>query len=87
MRMVQMAIDEIIDMVPMRNRGVPALRTVNVIVRVSAAMMVGRAIARIGPTHGQFVFFHLAVGQLMVQMPVVEIADMALMFNGRVTAV
>jgi hypothetical protein len=31
--------------------------------------------------------FHLAVGQLVMQMPVVQIVDMALMVDGRVTAV
>jgi hypothetical protein len=32
-------------------------------------------------------FFHFAVGQLVVQMPVVQIVDMALVLDGRVTAV
>src|SRR5271163_2517724 len=52
MRMVQVAIHEIVDMVPMGNRRVTAIRTVNVIIRVSTAVMAGRAGARIGRANG-----------------------------------
>jgi hypothetical protein len=32
-------------------------------------------------------FFHLAIGQLVMQMSIVQVVDMALVLNGRVTAV
>ena len=51
-RMVQMAIDEIVDVVPMRNCRVSAVGAVNMIVRVSATVVLGRASAGIGPANG-----------------------------------
>jgi hypothetical protein len=47
-----MAIDEIVDVVPVRNCGVSAFRAVNMIVRVPATVVVGRASAGIGPANG-----------------------------------
>jgi hypothetical protein len=43
----------------------------HVAVRVAAAMMVGRARVWIGAPHRQFMFFDLAIGTLVMQMPIV----------------
>jgi hypothetical protein len=86
-RMVQMALHEIIDVIPVWNRRVPAVRAVDMIIRVPATAVVGGARAGIGRAHRELMFFHLAVGQLVMQVPIVQVVDMALVFNGRVTAV
>jgi hypothetical protein len=87
MGMMQMSIHEIVDMVPMRNCGVAAIRAVDVIVGVPTTVMVGRAGTRVGRTNCQLVLLDLPIGELVVQMSVMQIVDMALVFNSCVTAV
>jgi hypothetical protein len=87
MGMMQMSIHEIVDMVPMRNCGVAAIRAVDVIVSVPTTVMVGRAGTRVGRTNCQLVLLDLPIGELVVQMSVMQIVDMALVFNSCVTAV
>jgi hypothetical protein len=86
-RMVQMAVDEIVDMVAVRNSGMPAVGSMHVAVRVAAAFMVGCARARIGTADRQLMLFDLSVGQGMMQMSIVQIVDVTLMLDGRMTAI
>jgi hypothetical protein len=87
MRVVQVAVDEIVDVIPVRNRGVSAVGAVHMIVGVSAAMMVGRARARILSTDLDLMLLDLAVGKLVMQVPVVQVIDVTLVLNGRVAAI
>jgi hypothetical protein len=86
-RVVQMAVDEIVDVVAMRNGGMAAVGTVHVAGRMRAALVVGRALAGIGASIGDFVFLHLSVGPLVMQMTVVEVIDVSLVLDGRMTAI
>jgi hypothetical protein len=86
-RMVQVPLDQVIDVVAMRNRRVPTVRSMHVVVRVSAAAVSGRASTRVRATNGQPVFFHFAVGQLVMQMPVMKIIDMPFVLDRGVTAI
>jgi hypothetical protein len=47
-----MAVDEVVDVIAVRDRWVPAVRAVDMIVRVRATVVVGGAGAGIGPAHG-----------------------------------
>jgi hypothetical protein len=85
--MMQMAVDEVINVVTVRNSGMPAIGAMHVPGGMSAALMVRRARTRIGTTHREFMFFDLAVGTLVMQMPVVQVVDMILMLDGRMAAI
>jgi hypothetical protein len=84
-RMVQMAGDEIVDMIAMRNRFVAAARAMNMSSIVSGAAMVGRASIRVFVAHLNPMFIHM-IGVRMVKMAIVEIIHMVTMPNGKVTA-
>ena len=83
--MVQMACNEIVDMVAMRNRFVAAARTMNVSSVVSSAVMVGRATIRVLVAHFNPVLIHM-VRVRMVKMAVVEIIHMAAVPDRNMTA-
>lgn len=80
MHMVQAAIDQIIDMIAMRHRLVPAAGAVDMaaIVRAGAAVGVAGADA-------DHMFINM-VAMHMVQMAIVQIIDMAIMGDGGVPA-
>lgn len=61
MGMMQMSIDEIVDMVPVRNRGMAAIRAMDVIVGVPTAVMSGCAVAGVGRTNRQLVLLDLPI--------------------------
>ena len=85
--MMQMAVDEVVDMVAVRNSRMPAIGSMHVPGGMSAALMVRRASTWIGAAHREFMFFDLAVGTLVMQMPVVQVVDMSLMLDGRMAAI
>nr|WP_162657703.1 hypothetical protein [Tuwongella immobilis] len=85
-RVVQVTIDEVIDMVAMRHRRVTAIGAVNVIFSMAGAGMRGRATCGIGCRHRQGVLFHAAGGHV-VQVAIVEIIHMAFVLDANVTAV
>jgi hypothetical protein len=74
--MMQMAVDDVIDMIAMRDRFVTTAWTVDVIGRVAAAPVAGRTNVGVHVRHFQLMLFDHAVGILMMQMPVVQVIDM-----------
>lgn len=83
---VQVPVDEIVDVVAVRDRWMPATRTVHVSGVVPGAPMLGRACIGIRPRHADRVLVHvIAVG--MVQMPVVDVVDVTVVPHGDVAAV
>jgi hypothetical protein len=85
-RMVQVTADQIVHVVTMGHRLVSAPGPVDVIGRVGVAAMLGRADRRIGAIDVKRVLLDLAPSGV-VQMTVVQVIDMALMFDGFVTAI
>jgi hypothetical protein len=79
-RVVQPAVHEIIEMVTMRHRFVPALWTVDV-----GAVDLGRTVHRICSINSDDMFVHVIVVH-MVEMAVVKIIHMAVMANRGVPA-
>ena len=96
-RVVQVAIDKVIDVVAMRHRFVAAAGAVDVsgfvaaagAVDVSgfvaAAVVVGRAGVRVGGADGDAVFIDV-VAMRVVQVAVVQVIDVAVVFDGGVAA-
>jgi hypothetical protein len=85
-RVVQVAVDEVVDVVTVRDGRVAASGAVNVGGVVGAAGVSRGAGGRIPAADRQGVLFHRAAG-LMVEVPVVQVVDMPLMLNGNMTAV
>ena len=85
MRMVQMAIDEVIDVVAMRHRFVAAAVAVHVAGFVAAAVVVRRADVRVGGADGDGVFIDV-VAVRMVQVSVVQVINVAFVLDGGVAA-
>ena len=83
--MVQVAVDDVIDVVAVGNRLVTAARTMVLTVSVLGALVVGRAFGRIDAADAQAMFLDL-IARRMVKMAVVEIIDVAVMLDGLVAA-
>ena len=84
-RMMQMPVDQIVDVVSVRHRLVPAPRTMNVPRLVSAALVTGRTRVRILRRNLDRVLIDMPVMHVM-QMTVVKIVDMIAMLESRVPA-
>ncbi len=82
---MQMSIDEIVDVIPMRHRLMPAPRPVHMSGRMPGALMLRRACIRVRRRNLNGVFIHMA-GVHVVQMPVVEIIDVIAMLHSRMPA-
>lgn len=87
MRMMQMAVDKIIDVITMRNRFVPAARPVDVVFVVAAAVVFRGAGRWIGFRDRQLVLLNTAIGVLVMQVTVVQVIDVPLMLDAGVLAV
>ena len=83
---VQMAVDQKIEVIAMRNFLMPAVRTVYMLLVVAAAMMIGRAPRRILGSHRKHMLDDRAVGIEMVQMTVVQVIDVPFMVYRSVAA-
>ena len=83
MRVVQMAVDDVVDM---GNRLVPAAWPMNMTRRMPRTGMSRRALIRIGSRDIDRMLFNRAIRIGMVQVPVMHIVDMTGMLNFRVTA-
>jgi hypothetical protein len=85
-RVVQVTANQIVHMVAMGHRLVSAPGPMDVIGRVGLAAMLGRADCWIRAIDAQRMLLDLASAGV-VQMPVVQVIDMALMLDGFVTAI
>lgn len=86
MLVVQMAIDEVVDMVAVRHSGVPAIRAMHVVGGVTAAYVSTGAALRIGAGDFESVFLDDTGSGLVMQMAIVQIVHMITMLNGSVPA-
>ena len=85
-RVVQVAIDEVVNVVAMRHGFVAATGTVYMSRFVAAAVVVRRAGIRVGGADGDAVFIDV-VAVRMVQVAVVQIVNVAVVLDGGVAAV
>src|SRR5438132_10735120 len=85
-RMMQMAIDDIVDMVAVRNCLMSTLSAVGMARVVSGARMGRRAARRIRLARGENVLVNVSLVEMM-QVPVVKIILVAIVFDGLVPAV
>lgn len=82
---VQMTVDQVVDVVTVRDGFVPAAFTVPVARRVGPAGVVGRAVGRVAAADAQAVLVHV-VRVRMVEVPVVQVVDVAVVPKGEVAA-
>jgi hypothetical protein len=85
-RVVQVAVDEIVDVIPMRHRLMTATGAVLMPRFVPLAAMLGRAAIRVFRSHVDDVLVDV-VAVHMVQVPVVQVVNMIAMTYRRVAAV
>lgn len=85
-RVVQMAIHQVIDMIAMRYRLVPAVRTVSVRLLMGRATVVRRAFLRIRRGYFNLMVVHMIAVSVM-QVAIVKIIGVAVVFHGNVPAV
>lgn len=85
-RVVQVAVDEIVDMVAVRNGFVPAARTVYMIRIMAAALVIGGAAVWVGFCHRDDMLVNVIAMHVM-QMAVVQIIDVAIMQDRQMAAV
>jgi hypothetical protein len=89
-RMMQMTIDKIIDMIAMRHRFVPTTRSMFVADLVTAAIVVGRAALGVFGTDFQDMILDQRRANRthrVMEMTVVEVIDMVVVFESSVPAV
>ena len=85
-RMVQVAVDEVIDVIAVRDRLMAAAGAVYVVLRMPAARVLRRAVARILDRYVQSVFLDLApLG--VVQVAVVQVIDVIAVLDRGVAAI
>jgi hypothetical protein len=85
MRMVQMSVDQVVDVIAVWHRLVSAAWTVHMMRVVPAAPVLGRAPIGIGRRHLYRVLIDV-IAVHMMQMAVVEVVHMVAMANGRMPA-
>lgn len=85
-RMVQMAIDQVVNVIAVRHRRVATVGAVFVLLFVAAAFVSRSAAGGIRGIHRQGVFLHLAA-VLMVQMAVMQIIDVAFVNDASMSAI
>lgn len=86
MRMMQVAVHQIIDVIAVRHRFVSTVRAVDVIFRMARANVLRRAAGQIGCGYIERVFFDLAAGRV-VQVAVVQVIDVVAVLDRGVAAV
>jgi hypothetical protein len=85
MRMMQAAVDQIVDVVAVRYRLVATARSMAMCRLMTASAMLNAAAVGIGSAHFDDVLLDLTlVG--VIQVPVIEVVDMSMVANGDVTA-
>jgi hypothetical protein len=81
MRMMEMAVDQVVNVIAMGDLWVPAVGTVDVSLVVPTAVMIGRAAVRIRGIDFQHVIFNLIAAHVL-QMPVLQVVGVAQMADG-----
>jgi len=84
-RVMQMAVDKVVDVVAVRHRLVAATRTVAMVGVMTAAAMVGRAAVRVALAHGDDMLVDVVLVRMM-QVAVMEIVDVAIVAHGEMAA-
>lgn len=84
--MMQVAVDEVVDMVAVRHCLVPAARPMHVVRRVRAAVVLGRAVTGIRAVDGNRVFVYVVAMRVM-EMTIVDVVNVTVMDDGGVSAV
>jgi hypothetical protein len=84
-RVVQVAIDEVVGVIPVRNCFVAAAGPVLMLRVVARAFMTGGAIGWIACGDAQFVLVNV-IAVHVVQVPIVQVVDVIRVLNGRVAA-
>jgi len=85
-RVMQMAVDEVVDVIAVRDLFVAAVRTVDVLLVMAFAVVIRGAGVGIGGIHREHVLIDVFVVR-MVQMSVVQIVRMAFVLDGGVAAI
>jgi len=85
-RMMQVTVYQVIDVIAVGNRFVPASRTMHMVGGMSAAAMVRGANLRIGFRNSDNMLVHM-IAMRMMQMTVVQIIHVTVMNDCRVPAV
>lgn len=85
-RVVQMTIHEVVGVVAMRYGFVSAAGTVYMTRFVAVAVMIQGADVRVGGADGDAVFIDV-IAMRMVQVAIVQVIDVAFVFDGGVTAI
>lgn len=85
-RVMQVSIHQVIDVISVRDGGVAAIGSMLVPIFMTAATVLGSAGVRIGGVDGERVLFDLAA-VLMMQAAVVQIIDVAIMLDAGMTAI
>lgn len=85
MGVVQVAIDQVIDMVAMGNRLMAATRTVDMVGSMAATLVAGGAAVGVLAVGFQCVFIDMIAMHVM-QVPIMQVIDMPTVFDCRVTA-
>ena len=84
-RMMQVILHHVIDVIPMRDLRVPAVWTVDVVAAVRAAPMLWGTLRRVRRTDGDHVLVDMVVVG-MVQVSIVQIIDVVTMLDGHMAA-
>ncbi|WP_186064821.1 hypothetical protein [Burkholderia gladioli] len=84
--MMQVAIDEIVNVIAMRHRFVAATRPVNMPRFMTTTLVVGRAALRIDAADLDHVLVNM-VPMGMMQVPIMQIINVVTVLNPRVTAI
>jgi hypothetical protein len=85
-RMVQVPVDQVIDMIAVRDRFVAAAGAVLMGFVMLSAIVAGRAIAGVGAVHFQPMFFDPALAYVM-QVAVVQVVDMVVVLDRGMAAI
>jgi hypothetical protein len=86
-RMVQMTVHKIVDVVAVRNRLMPTIRSVNMCCIMALADMTTRAFGWVRVVYVQSVLLDDSILGLMVQMTIVQKIDMVSVLDGGMPAI
>ena len=87
MRVMQMPIDQIVDVIAVGDRFVPAAWTVDMLRIMATALMCWCAGVGVGVAHFDFVFNHRPILGHVMQVTVVQIIDVSIVLDPRVFTV